>query len=77
MLTKRSLPATAPGLGDKVPEAGTGDQVPAGKSMYMAAGSGLLLIDITNPLAPKLLGSFGTQDVACHLYDTAAKENAA
>jgi chloride channel 3/4/5 len=41
MLTKRSLPATAPGLGDKVPEAGTGDQVPAGKSMYMAAGSGI------------------------------------
>jgi chloride channel 3/4/5 len=41
MLTKTSLPATAPGLGDKQPEANGKDQALAGKSMYMAAGSGI------------------------------------
>jgi len=48
--TKRSLPATAPGLGDKGPIQKQGIQLPTnhpskptatGKSMYMAAGSGI------------------------------------
>ncbi|KAK4507200.1 hypothetical protein PRZ48_000935 [Zasmidium cellare] len=38
MLTKRSLPATAPGTGDKDPY---GKAEVKGKSMYMAAGSGI------------------------------------
>lgn len=38
MLTKRSLPATAPGTGDKDPY---GKPAVKGKSMYMAAGSGI------------------------------------
>jgi chloride channel 3/4/5 len=41
MLTKRSLPATAPGLGDKQADLRGGDHAPEGKSMYMAAGSGI------------------------------------
>ena len=42
MLTKRTLPATAPGHGDRHrdPVVG-GDQGVTGKSMYMAAGSGI------------------------------------
>ena len=42
MLTKKTLPATAPGNGDR--HRGTtvgGDQGVTGKSMYMAAGSGI------------------------------------
>lgn len=38
MLTKRSLPATSPGTGDKDPY---GKPAVKGKSMYMAAGSGI------------------------------------
>lgn len=42
MLTKKNLPATAPGHGDKHQEPATGgDQGVTGKSMYMAAGSGI------------------------------------
>ena len=42
MLTKKSLPATAPGHGDKHRDPATGgDQGVTGKSMYMAAGSGI------------------------------------
>ena len=42
MLTKKSLPATAPGHGDKHRDpAIEGDQGVTGKSMYMAAGSGI------------------------------------
>lgn len=42
MLTKSTLPATAPGHGDKHREPATGgDQGVTGKSMYLAAGSGI------------------------------------
>ena len=42
MLTKKSLPAAAPGLGDKSQNlTPSQEQGPAGKSMYMAAGSGI------------------------------------
>ena len=42
MLTKKSLPATAPGHGDKHRDPAVGgDQGVTGKSMYMAAGSGI------------------------------------
>ncbi|EXJ86041.1 hypothetical protein A1O1_06410 [Capronia coronata CBS 617.96] len=50
LTTKRSLPATAPGSGDRVPMEMNGQQPtpadtakpePAGKSIYMAAGSGI------------------------------------
>lgn len=42
MLTKSNLPATAPGIGDKAQKLGVpSDQVVTGKSMYLAAGSGI------------------------------------
>ena len=42
MLTKSNLPATAPGIGDKTQKPGTAsDQTVTGKSMYLAAGSGI------------------------------------
>ncbi|KAL8997538.1 MAG: hypothetical protein Q9169_003233 [Polycauliona sp. 2 TL-2023] len=42
MLTKSTLPSTAPGHGDKSPRfAKGGDQGVVGKSMYLAAGSGI------------------------------------
>lgn len=41
MLTKRSLPAASPGTGDKDQYNGPPAPVAAGKTMYMAAGSGI------------------------------------
>jgi len=41
MLTKRTLPATSPGTGDKNQHADGAQPTVAGKSMYMAAGSGI------------------------------------
>ena len=41
MLTKASLPSAAPGRGDKETEFKDGNHNVAGKSMYMAAGSGI------------------------------------
>ena len=41
MLTKKSLPAAAPGKGDKYHDTKSGEQGVVGKSMYMAAGSGI------------------------------------
>lgn len=41
LLTKSSLPAASPGLGDKFQSASVSAEGPAGKSMYMAAGSGI------------------------------------
>lgn len=41
MLTKRSLPAASPGTGDKDQYNGPPQPVTTGKSMYMAAGSGI------------------------------------
>ncbi|GAB7338771.1 hypothetical protein MBLNU457_5479t1 [Dothideomycetes sp. NU457] len=41
MLTKRSLPATSPGTGDKNQHVDGTQPTVAGKSMYMAAGSGI------------------------------------
>ena len=41
MLTKRSLPATSPGTGDKNQHTDAVQPTVAGKSMYMAAGSGI------------------------------------
>ena len=42
MLTKSNLPATAPGQGDRPQNPGSGtDQAVTGKSMYLAAGSGI------------------------------------
>ena len=42
MLTKSSLPATAPGQGDRGQKPGIGtDQAVAGKTIYLAAGSGI------------------------------------
>ena len=41
MLTKRSLPAASPGTGDKNQYGGPPQPVVSGKSMYMAAGSGI------------------------------------
>lgn len=41
MLTKRSLPATSPGTGDKNQHVDGAQPTVAGKSMYMAAGSGI------------------------------------
>jgi len=45
-----------------------------GTTMYMVTSTGLLTIDVTNPLAPKLLGSFSTSDVA---WDVAVSGNLA
>jgi hypothetical protein len=45
-----------------------------GNTMYMVTSTGLLTIDVTNPLAPKLLGSFSTSDVA---WDVAVSGNLA
>lgn len=41
MTTRRSLPAASPGTGDKDQYAGPPQPVVSGKSMYMAAGSGI------------------------------------
>ncbi|KAK0841835.1 hypothetical protein LTS02_016697 [Friedmanniomyces endolithicus] len=41
MMTKRSLPAASPGTGDKNQFGGPPQPVASGKSMYMAAGSGI------------------------------------
>ncbi|KAK4891627.1 hypothetical protein LTR27_009796 [Elasticomyces elasticus] len=41
MMTKRSLPAASPGTGDKNQFGGPPQPVVSGKSMYMAAGSGI------------------------------------
>jgi chloride channel 3/4/5 len=41
MLTKRSLPAASPGTGDKDQYSGPPASVATGKTMYMAAGSGI------------------------------------
>ena len=41
VLTKRSLPAAAPGIGDGHAEVKGGEQGVVGKSIYMAAGSGI------------------------------------
>ena len=41
MLTKKSLPAAAPGKGDEQHDNKGGEQGVVGKSMYMAAGSGI------------------------------------
>lgn len=41
MLTKSTLPSTAPGYGDKPPSVQAGDQGLVGKTMYLAAGSGI------------------------------------
>ncbi|KAK6395209.1 hypothetical protein LTR65_000678 [Meristemomyces frigidus] len=41
MLTKRSLPAASPGTGDKNQYGGPPQPVASGKTMYMAAGSGI------------------------------------
>lgn len=41
MFTKRSLPTAAPGTGDKNQYSGPPQPVASGKSMYMAAGSGI------------------------------------
>lgn len=41
MLTRRSLPAASPGTGDKNQFGGPPQPVASGKSMYMAAGSGI------------------------------------
>lgn len=41
MLTKKALPAASPGLGDKFHSASVSEEGNVGKSMYMAAGSGI------------------------------------
>ncbi|KAL1306923.1 hypothetical protein AAFC00_005566 [Neodothiora populina] len=41
MLTRRSLPAASPGLEDKMQGSDAAQPVASGKSMYMAAGSGI------------------------------------
>lgn len=41
MLTKRSLPAASPGTGDRNQYSGPSQPVASGKTMFMAAGSGI------------------------------------
>jgi hypothetical protein len=45
-----------------------------GNTLYMAAGSGLLMIDIANPLAPRLVGSLNTPDA---VWDVVVRDNLA